>query len=795
MIGQRITQQENKTTNRLKVVSWNINGVTGKREYLKLLMEQSKPDIVFLTETKRQHTISMFSELACGDDYRVVQVKSTSTNRGGMIAIIKTKLQLITAEIRKVQEDNDFAQAIILTDKDEKAYIGWYSSPVMSKDAFHDTLEKIYKDYDVQFCTGDFNARHPRWCTHHDNNGRGKQLLKLIQEFPEYQIHATPQHTFEAIASKAKGTKRTSTVDLVVSRVTVKDLKRITGYVAVCSDHYPIVFTAETQVETAIRPRRIAKTLLQSEQHRAAIGLLYEVSLRKPEEDLRKLRSGEVGTPQTEEIQAVYSKAEHSINEPWIQQTKKRRRRCGAHVNAGLLRLWCKKRKLYERMKYWPTSQNKLAYKQACALTQRRERQLEREHDRRNCQRIQYDPNTAIAKALQSSTQKRRRQQALDRATGKQLKPKQFAEYLGNMMNLGQQEALVPREFKVNEEQHSANLIMAIKDMDNNKAVGVDGTHVEMLKSNPRQTAKLLTEIWKTVGETRIIPRNWLRGIVVPLYKGKGESAKPKNYRPLTILSHLRKLTEKAVVLELEKVITTDRSQFGFQAGLQVTQAALSVLAALKTVAKFLSILDLAKAYDSVIKALLLQKLEDKVDTNLVSQLLVFLLTVRAFVAGDITKTEIIMQKGLTQGGTSSLALFKLFMYDLPEQIREEMRDNDKDISELDPIRLVADDIVIPAKDKNSLQVALNASHKWAETNHQKWNPTKSQVLDMEPGTEVKESVHLGGVELKWATEVEYLGLRLSKDGFLGKTPAHVEEKCRAALHMLTNEKWFNLNL
>lgn len=61
--------------------------------------------------------------------------------------------------------------------------------------------------------------------------------------------------------------------------------------------------------------------------------------------------------------------------------------------------------------------------------------------------------------------------------------------------------------------------------------------------------------------------------------------------------------------------------------------------AVLKTVAKFFAILDLAKAYDYIVKALLLQKLENKMDANLANQRLVFLLTVRAHVAGDITNT------------------------------------------------------------------------------------------------------------------------------------------------------------
>lgn len=65
----------------------------------------------------------MYSELACEDSYRVGQLKSTLTNRGVIIVIIKTDLQFVTTEIIKIHEGNDFAQAVVLillTDREEK---------------------------------------------------------------------------------------------------------------------------------------------------------------------------------------------------------------------------------------------------------------------------------------------------------------------------------------------------------------------------------------------------------------------------------------------------------------------------------------------------------------------------------------------------------------------------------------------------------------------------------------------------------------------------------------------------
>lgn len=286
----------------LKVVQRNVNGVTGKRDYFKLLLDIYAPDILFLSEMKRRTVMEEYKELACGDEYRVVQIKSTATNRGGLIEVVKTCINLVTAEVVRINDGNDFAQAIVLMDKDKRSFIGWYNSPGMTRRAFGEKLEKLLEDYYVQLISGDFNARHPRWCSHHDGNRRGTQLLDLIRRRPEYQIHATQGPNFETIANTARGTTRCCTIDLLISKATVNSLKREMGYLSVCSDHYPVVAEVDTQIESSIRPRRVSKTLLQSEQHRKAIGLMYELSLGQPCELLESIRTNTEQTPQTAHI-------------------------------------------------------------------------------------------------------------------------------------------------------------------------------------------------------------------------------------------------------------------------------------------------------------------------------------------------------------------------------------------------------------------------------------------------------------------------------------------------------------
>lgn len=190
--------------------------------------------------------------------------------------------------------------------------------------------------------------------------------------------------------------------------------------------------------------------------------MLYEVSLNEQEKELVSSRVGEDETPLPEQVQEAHNNAVNAVIAPWDARTKKKRRRWGAHVKRELLRLWKRRKKLYDRMIERPTELNKQEHKLACQWAQRRERQLLREHKRRVCQRILHDPNTEISKALRTTIQKRSRQKALDRATGMQLKPKLFVDYLNGIMSGEKVPELTARQFTVDEERHTANVITAI---------------------------------------------------------------------------------------------------------------------------------------------------------------------------------------------------------------------------------------------------------------------------------------------------------------------------------------------
>lgn len=70
--------------------------------------------------------------------------------------------------------------------------------------------------------------------------------------------------------------------------------------------------------------------------------------------------------------------------------------------------------------------------------------------------------------------------------------------------------------------------------------MGTDGVHVEMLQSEADVWARFLTCWWGTVGRLAFFPNFWSESTLSPIFK-KGDQSNPENYRPVSVLSHVRK--------------------------------------------------------------------------------------------------------------------------------------------------------------------------------------------------------------------------------------------------------------
>ena len=63
------------------------------------------------------------------------------------------------------------------------------------------------------------------------------------------------------------------------------------------------------------------------------------------------------------------------------------------------------------------------------------------------------------------------------------------------------------------------------------KAPGICGIHAELLKAGEMAVLMSLHAVLCSAWNTGIIPTDWKRGLVVPLWKGKGDCQDCNNYR------------------------------------------------------------------------------------------------------------------------------------------------------------------------------------------------------------------------------------------------------------------------
>ena len=127
----------------------------------------------------------------------------------------------------------------------------------------------------------------------------------------------------------------------------------------------------------------------------------------------------------------------------------------------------------------------------------------------------------------------------------------------------------------------------------------------------------IYVDLFNIILDSGIIPDSWLEGIIRPIHKS-GDRQNPENYRPITILSCFGKLFTSILNLRLTTLLEDnailEENQAGFRKGYATADHIFvlhSLAELLKTRKKklFCSFIDFSKAFDSVWRAGLWQKL------------------------------------------------------------------------------------------------------------------------------------------------------------------------------------------
>ena len=132
--------------------------------------------------------------------------------------------------------------------------------------------------------------------------------------------------------------------------------------------------------------------------------------------------------------------------------------------------------------------------------------------------------------------------------------------------------AFVRTNYELNSPKLSSETESCISNLNNGKACSpIDNILTEYIKNTKDLLLPLYTKLFNCVLDAGFLPISWVKGVIIPVFKNKGDPMQTQNYRPITILSCLGKLFTSIINKRLTKYLESNdvlkQNQAGFRSG------------------------------------------------------------------------------------------------------------------------------------------------------------------------------------------------------------------------------------
>jgi exonuclease III len=314
---------------------------------------------------------------------------------------------------------------------------------------------------------------------------------------------------------------------------------------------------------------------------------------------------------------------------------------------------------------------------------------------------------------------------------------------------------------------------MALRQLKNNKAPGEDGITAELLKAGGKPVLKALQKLFNSVILEGKTPKAWHRGVVVLFFK-KGDKTLLKNYRPISLLSHVYKLFSRVITNRLARRFDDFQppEQAGFRKGFSTIDHIHTLRQVIQKTEEYnrplcLAFVDYEKAFDSIETWAVLQSLQRcQIDYRYIEVLRCLYENATMSVRlQDQSSKPIKLQRGVRQGDVISPKLFTAALEDVFKLLDWKglgININGEYITHL----RFADDIVIMAETMEDLSTMLDGLSGASQQVGLKMNMDKTKI--MSNAHVVPTPLKVGDSTLEIVDSYIYLGqtIQLGRSNF-----------------------------
>ena len=330
------------------------------------------------------------------------------------------------------------------------------------------------------------------------------------------------------------------------------------------------------------------------------------------------------------------------------------------------------------------------------------------------------------------------------------------------------------------------------------KAPGPDGILVEYLRVFGETFEYITHNLLSKIFSEHIYPRDWTINFLKPIFK-KGKSDDPDNFRGLAIGSAFAKLFSHILLKRLTKFIDQKKllspNQIGFMKGKSTSDHIFLIQTLIEKVVKkgknklFVAFIDFKKAYDTVNRDLLLNRLKQLgINGSFLKNVAAMYETTMYSIklkSGHLGALH--SNLGLKQGCPLSPILFNLYIDDIDAVFQDNC-----DPVELEGIKLshflYADDLVIISHTQGGLQKALDNLHIYSMRKNLTISIKKSKTMIFNAaGKHIKTHFNINGNLLESVHTFCYLGFDLNASGTVKHAVNILYDKANKAMRPLMN--------